>query len=54
MSQKPPYRFCWWCSKQFWQNKRHRTLETAGGLVYVHSDCATEMKHEGAGWDAGN
>lgn len=54
MSQKPPYRFCWWCSKKLYQGKVHATLETPGGLVYVHKDCGETMKRTGDGWEAGN
>ena len=39
---KPPYRFCWSCSRQF-HGPFYRVVETATGRVYVHAACVKDV-----------
>lgn len=35
---RPPYRYCWWCSRQF-QGPYYREVSTPTGPVFVHEAC---------------
>lgn len=50
---KPRYRFCWHCDGKLWGNKHH-VLETHGGEVTLHAECAKELKESGEAWEPSN
>jgi hypothetical protein len=53
-AEKPPYRLCWWCNRQFWgRSWRKIDAEGGGASFYVHVSCARDAARAIGGTEVG-